>query len=48
MIIDYKTLLFKYMEHVGVVEGSTFLDELNVFEWAPQFTEEEIAALKEE
>lgn len=45
--MDYKKLLLKYIHHVGVSEGTTFLSDAYRRGWedAVDFTDEEWAAL---
>lgn len=49
MTVNYKQLLLKYINHVGIEEGTTFLGDHNRSSWpdSPQFTDEEWAALEE-
>jgi len=54
MAVDYRRLLWKYMNHVGECEGSTFITVAADFEsdgWQNvrgiEFTAEEVAALDE-
>jgi hypothetical protein len=43
---DYKTLLKKYMQHVGECEGRDFLDNIGSYMSDVDFTEDEAAALR--
>jgi hypothetical protein len=45
-MINYKTLLLKYMEHVGDCEGTDFVDWLNSYRSAVLFSADEQAALE--
>lgn len=47
--MNYKKLLLKYINHVGICEGTTFLGDHNRNEWddTVEFTDEEWEALKE-
>lgn len=46
-MIDYRQLLKKYIAHVGVEEGTTFLDVKESWPDSPEFTDEEWAKLLE-
>lgn len=47
-MIDYRQLLLKYIHHVGVEEGVTFIDHIESCpELYPQFSQEEIGELVE-
>lgn len=45
-MINYKTLLQKYMVHVGDCEGTDFVDWLNSYRSDVLFTADEQAALE--
>lgn len=47
--MNYKQLLLKYINHVGISEGTTFLDNSHRSEWndSVEFTDEEWAELQE-
>lgn len=46
MGVNYRNLLKKYIEHVGLEEGTTFLDQQGFWDDAIVFTDEEWAELK--
>ena len=43
--MDYRKLLWKYMEHVSAMEGITFVGSAEAGEHEDDFTEEEIIEL---
>jgi len=45
--MDYRKLLWKYMEHVGAMEGITFLYSASVGKIEQDFTQEELDLLWE-
>jgi hypothetical protein len=44
--MDYRKLLWKYMEHVGAMEGTTFVGSVSTGEHPDDFTEEEVKVLE--
>lgn len=47
MAVDYRFLLKKYINHVAVEEGTTFLNTRSAWPDSPEFTDEEWAALQQ-
>lgn len=45
--MDYRKLLWKYMEHVGAMEGITFLSSAELGRNEQDFTQEELDLLGE-
>lgn len=46
-VIDYRSVLRRYIQHVGEVEGSTFMSQLNSSMTDAKFTEAEVAVLEQ-
>ncbi len=44
--MDYRKLLWKYMEHVGAMEGITFVGSVSAGEHPDDFTKEEVLVLE--
>ena len=44
--MNYRKLLWKYMEHVGAMEGTTFVSSVSTGDHEDDFTKEEIGVLE--